>query len=504
VGLNEALIGRGLISSANLFAAMERQRQSGGQLTDVLVEMKLISPRQLAGVVKSLTTPKIPPMPRDLADTGVPQPLLMGLMLKLMQYEALETVYDLSQAMRLPYQIVRRLMDEAGQRKLVESMGTAPSGGIADIRYALGEAGREAAMGAAEQCLYTGPAPVSLAAFEAQVLRQSIRNEHLQPDQLREGFNGLVMPERYVRKLLPAINAGRSILLFGPPGNGKTTFACRIAELYSDTVYVPHAVEIAGQIMRVFDPGVHRPIAETEASRAPRKGVAAADIDLRWVPCHRPFAMAGGELTLDMMDLQFDPHTRDYTAPLHVKALNGVFLIDDFGRQRMDPKELLNRWIVPMENRIDFLKLRNGKTFSVPFDDLLIFSTNLEPQQLMDAALLRRIPYKMKLYAPTKTEFVDLFEVEARATGLEIADGVLEFMIRALGSPGSFGLAYFQPRFICEQVLESCRAFDLPRRISKELAVEALSNLYVQLEDERDSGPSTRETRHVQPGSPSF
>jgi predicted ATPase with chaperone activity len=309
----------------------------------------------------------------------------------------------------------------------------------------------------------------------------------LRADQLREGFAGLMMPERYVRKLLPAINAGRSILLFGPPGNGKTTYACRIAELYSDTVYIPHAVEIAGQIMRVFDPGLHRPMPEPEGPRIVRTGVAARDVDLRWVPCYRPFAMAGGELTLDMLDLQYDPHTRDYTAPLHVKALNGVFLIDDFGRQRMDPKDLLNRWIVPMENRMDFLKLRTGKTFSVPFDDLLIFSTNMEPQELMDPALLRRIPYKMKLYAPTRTEFTALFEVEAKAAGLTITPDVLDFIIKVLAGPTSFGLALFQPRFICQQVREACRAFDLQRRISKELAVEALSNLYVQLEAERDS-----------------
>jgi len=485
--LNDVLIGRGLVTATNLLAAMERQRRVGGQLHEILVQMDLISEAQLAEVTKSLSTPKVPPMPRDIADTGVPPAMLMGLLLKFMQYEALETVFDLSTAMRVPYQIIRKLMDEAGQRKLVEAMGSTSTSGLSDIRYSLSKAGREAAIGAAEQCQYTGPAPVSLAAFEAQVLRQTIRNEHLRGDQLREGFNGLVMPERYVRKLLPAINAGRSILLFGPPGNGKTTFACRIAELYSDTVYIPHAVEIAGQIMRVFDPGLHRPMPEPEADRGLRKGVAARDVDLRWVPCYRPFAMAGGELTLDMTDLQYDPHTRDYTAPLHVKALNGVFLIDDFGRQRMDPKDLLNRWIVPMENRIDFLKLRTGKTFSVPFDDLLIFSTNLEPQELMDPALLRRIPYKMKLYAPTRQEFIFLFDSEARSAGLAIAPDVLEFIVRVLGGPSSFGLAYFQPRFICQQVQEVVRAFDLPKKITKELAVEALSNLYVQLEDERDS-----------------
>jgi hypothetical protein len=426
-------------------------------------------------------------MPRDIADTGVPQPLLMGLMLKLMQIEARETVADLAQSMRLPYQIVRRLMDEASQRKYVEALGASAGGAIAEIRYTLSQAGRAAAGDAAAQGLYMGPAPVSLAAFQAQVQKQTIKNERLTAERLREGFGGLVVPDRYIRKLLPAINAGRSILLFGPPGNGKTTFACRIAELYDDVVYIPHAVEIGGQIMRVFDPGLHRPVADGDLSRPALPGVGSSNVDLRWVACSRPFAMVGGELTLDMLDLQFDPQTRDYTAPLHVKALNGVFLIDDFGRQRMDPRDLLNRWIVPMENRIDFLKLRSGKTFSLPFDDLLIFSTNIEPQQIMDPALLRRIPYKMKLYAPTRAEFTSLFETEAKSAGLSVPPAMLDFIVRGLASPGSFGLAYFQPKFICEQVVEACRAFNLEPRVTRELAAEALSNLYVQLEDERDT-----------------
>ena len=486
--LDEILIGRGLVSAANLHAASERQRRTGDQLADVLVDMHLLTSDQIAGVLRTLAPPKAPAMPRDLADTGVPQPMLLGLMLKLMQIEAKETVADLARAMCLPYQIVRRLMDEAGQRKLVEALGASSGGAIAEIRYTLSQAGRAGAADAAAQTLYMGPAPVSLADYQAQVQKQAITNERLTVDRLREGFGGLVVPDRYIRKLLPAVNAGRSILLFGPPGNGKTTFACRIAEMYEDVVYIPYAVEIAGQIMRVFDQGLHRRLDDPDAVKASLPSIGAKDVDRRWVACNRPFAMVGGELTLDMLDLQFDPQTRDYTAPLHVKALNGVFLIDDFGRQRMDPRDLLNRWIVPMENRIDFLKLRSGKTFSLPFDDLLIFSTNIEPQDIMDPALLRRIPYKMKLYAPTREEFSQLMEAESRLRELEVPPDILSFIIAALSAPGSFGLAYFQPRFICDQVQEACRTFNLDPRITKELAAEALSNLYLQIEDGRDGG----------------
>ncbi len=485
--LGEILIARGLVSAANMHAATERQRRAGGRLADILVDMRLLSQTQLTTVLKSIEN-ATPPMPRDIAAAGISPGLVMNLMLRLMHLEVRETVGDLSTVMCLPYPIVRKLMDEAGQRKLIQALGSNGAGTMADIRYTLSEAGRAAATDAAAQCSYLGPAPVSLAAYQEQVKKQSITNEPLSAERLRNGLADLVAPEHYIRKLLPAINAGRSILLFGPPGNGKTTFASRIADLYEDVVYIPYAVEIDGHIMRIYDPGLHQQaVATRDKAKLGITAVGARDFDDRWVACHRPFAMAGGELTLDMLELQFDPQSNTYDAPLHVKALNGVFLIDDFGRQQMNPKDLLNRWIVPMENRIDFLKLKTGKTFSIPFDDLLIFSTNIEPQDIMDPALLRRIPYKIKLYAPGRDEYEELFEREAASYGLSIAPGVLDFIVRALTGPARFGLAYFQPRFICEQVIQSCRAFKLEPRMTRDLAIEALSNLYVQIENERDA-----------------
>ena len=485
--LGEILIARGLVTASHMHDVNERQRSGGGRVGDHLVDMQVLTANQLSDALSSIES-VTPGMPRDLASTGVSPGLVMNLMLRLMHLEVRETVSDLSASMCLPYKIVRDMMDEATQRKLVQALGASRAGSMADIRYTLSEAGRAAAIDAAAQCLYLGPAPVSLSDYQAQVKKQTITNERLTADRLRDGLSGLVAPDHYIRKLLPAINAGRSILLFGPPGNGKTTFASRIAEMFQDVVYIPYAVEIDGYIMRVFDAGLHHPaVSAPDRARLGSSSIGSADFDDRWVACTRPFAMAGGELTLDMLDLQLDPRSNTYDAPLHVKALNGVFLIDDFGRQQMNPKDLLNRWIVPMENRIDFLKLQSGKTFSIPFDDLLIFSTNIEPQNIMDPALLRRIPYKIKLYAPTEAEYRGLFAREAESYGLTIPAEVMNFIVRILNGPAKFGLAYFQPRFICEQVIQSCRAFDLELRMTRDLAVEALSNLYVQIENERDA-----------------
>jgi predicted ATPase with chaperone activity len=388
--------------------------------------------------------------------------------------------------MKLPRRIAQQLMDEAVQQRFVEAKGAAGSLALS-IRYALSEAGRAAAKEALEQSLYMGPAPVCLAAYQEQLGKQRISNEALDIDAMREGFSGLVVPEHYLRKLLPAVNAGRSVLMFGPPGNGKTTLATRIASMFKDVVYIPYAVEIAGQIIKIFDPTLHKP-ASSEAAVPATSGIGLKreEFDRRWVPCSRPVALAGGELTLEMLDLQYSADTGFYDAPLHVKAFNGMFLIDDFGRQKFNPNDLLNRWIVPMENQIDFLKLNTGASFSLPFDVLLIFSTNLQPSDLMDAAFLRRIQYKIKLFAPSRDEYRQIFEGVAKSRGLTVTDEVFDFVVERLNRHSQHGLAYYQPRFICDQVVEACKSFKLPPQLTIEMAAEALSNLYFDLADAAD------------------
>jgi predicted ATPase with chaperone activity len=298
---------------------------------------------------------------------------------------------------------------------------------------------------------------------------------------MRAGFAGLVVPEQMIRRLLPAINAGRSVLLYGPPGNGKTTLSTRIAGLFKDPVYIPYALEVGGQIIKIFDVQIHQARPEEAGHSAPAGlGLQRETFDQRWVRCARPVVMAGGEMTMDMLELQWNPEARFYDAPLHVKALNGMFMIDDFGRQRFPPNDLLNRFIVPMENQIDFMKLNTGANFTLPFDVLLMFSTNLQPADLMDAAFLRRIQYKIKLFEPTRDEYRQIFAAVSKSRGLEFNDEVFEYVVEMLRP---YGLAYYQPRFICDHVLETCKSFRMAPQITKELASEALANLYVDIEE---------------------
>lgn len=476
--LGDLLVSRGLVTPADIEAALARQVKEGGRLGENLIAMGLVTADQIAAVINSA-----PAIPAGLAETGISERNLLYLLIKFMHVEACETVLQLADRMKLPRRLIQDLIQEAIHQRYIGATG-ATSDLALSTHYALTEAGRNAAREALEQSVYLGPTPVSLSAYQEQIEKQRITNEMLEETTLRRGFDGLVVPDQMFRRLLPAINAGRSVLLYGPPGNGKTTLSTRIAALFKDVVYIPYAVEVAGQIIKIFDVQIHKPI-QTEAApvhTSTALGLHRETFDQRWVACARPVVMAGGEMTLDMLDLQFNPDARFYDAPLHVKALNGMMLIDDFGRQKFAPNDLLNRWIVPMENQIDFMKLNTGTSFTLPFDVLLMFSTNLQPSDLMDAAFLRRIQYKIKLFEPTTDEYRQIFNGVAKSRGLAVDDDVFDYVVRQLQP---FGLAYYQPRFIFDHAIETCKSFKLPPRLTTELAGEALANLYVDIEDQR-------------------
>lgn len=478
--LGDMLLMRGLVCGADIARATARQHHQGGRLGDNLIALGLMTTEQLFAVMNE--TPK---MPRSIAETGISRGLLLGLTLKFMRVASCETLPELSVRLHLPHSVVQEVIDDAVLQKLVHVAGATSSGLVRSIRYGLSDQGRQAAAEALGQTQYMGPAPVSLVAFQAQVAKQPITNEMLDVAALRDAFAGMVVSDSMIRRLVPAISAGRTMLLYGPPGNGKTSIGNRIAGLFSDPVSIPYAIEVGGQIIRMHDPSLHRPFVTDAAERtAPSAMAVGASVQIeafdgRWAACQRPVAVAGGELTLDMLDLRWDPQTKCYDAPLHMKALNGVFLIDDFGRQKVQPVDLLNRWIVPLENRVDYLTLNTGITFRLPFDELVIFSTNLDPAQLMDAAFLRRIPYKLQMLGPTLPEYRQIFDAAAAAAGLELPDDVFDFVVTRLTAGGCHALAAFQPRFICDQAAQVCQCFQLETELTCALAADALENLYV-------------------------
>lgn len=499
--LGEILVARGIVSLEQLNSALEIQQQKGNRLGDILVSMNLLTTEKMQSVLASVTL-MTPASPHSLAETGISPERLFNLMIRLMHFRALQSVSGLARAMRLPYAVVRQLMDEATQRKAVQPLGSTGGAAFVEILYVLSAEGQKLLAEAGNQSLYLGPAPVPLDSYRNQVEKQRVNNETISVEYMRQGLKDLALPERYLRKLLPAVNTGRSILMYGPPGNGKTTIAGRFASLLDHVIYIPYAVDIEGEVMKVFDPTVHRPAVAAEYRNAIDELESVSEAyDDRWVACRRPFAVVGGELTFEMLELRYDDRAKLYDAPRHVKALNGVFLIDDFGRQRVKPGELLNRWIVPMEDRVDYFKMQNGTMFSLPFDALLVFSTNMNPWEVMDAAQLRRIPYKILVDGPNINEYRVVFNQVATKYNLELPDDVFTYIVNILNN-GQYGLAFFQPKFICEQVAEVCKAFGLARTLTVELAIESLRNLYIDIEAAQDLARASPVDGNVSLGPP--
>jgi hypothetical protein len=422
-----------------------------------------------------------PTAPKTIAETGIALTDLLNLLTKVMYSGNSETPSAMGEAMKLPPRCIQQLIEQAKERKLLDVLGAAGQGTVAELRYALSEKGKQWAIDALGQNQYVGPAPVSLSAYCERIQRQRITNERVDRAAIDQAFSNMVISDRFVQQLGPAINSGRSILLYGPPGNGKTSVAEKVGGIFSDIVYIPYCFEVEGQIIKVYDPGIHKAVHSNATPAAARGSIVRRDdFDRRWVACRRPFIVTGGELTMGMLDLSFNALARFYEAPLHVKALGGIFVIDDFGRQIVSAEALLNRWIVPLESRLEYLKLHTGKSFSLPFDELVIFSTNLAPSDLMDPAFLRRIPYKLEVTGPSREEYRAIFRMIARTQGVEATDEIIEMVIAELREHNDFPLAGFQPRFIIDQVRASCKFQGIPAQFRSEFVAMALANLYTK------------------------
>ena len=379
--------------------------------------------------------------------------------------------------MRLPFGMLEPLIEHARVERLVEVRGTTGSGSAAGYRYTLTDAGRDRARQYLDANRYIGPAPVPLAAYVAEMRALMAARGYIDRDRLRRGFSHLIIGDNILEQLGPAVNAGKALFLYGPPGNGKTVIAEGLGRTIGGDMYMPHAIEVDGHIITMFDPINHDSLETDEADAS--SVIASAPRDRRWVRIRRPVVMVGGELTLDMLDLSFNPLAKFYEAPIQLKANGGVFLIDDFGRQRMRPQDLLNRWIVPLESRIDYLTLHTGKKFQVPFDVLTVFATNLNPASLADEAFLRRIPYKIAIEDPTLDQFAQIFELNCKSRNLRFHQVMVAYLQRRHYGPIARPMRACHPRDLLEHVTAMCRYRGIEPVITRELLDAACSAYFV-------------------------
>lgn len=356
---------------------------------------------------------------------------------------------EIAEQMKLPFKLVDEMMFQLKTDQLVVYRGSSVAG---DYQYQLTETGREKSRRLVEHCTYYGSAPVHLRDYIDSVGKQSLTKRHPSAEDLLAAFADLKINEKMLRRLGPAVNSGRGMFLFGAPGNGKTSIAERITKAFGDTIWIPRSISVDGEIIRLFDPSNHEMVPL-------EKGEGLIDqqhIDRRWIRIRRPTIVAGGELTMDSLEVTLNRSTGISEAPLQLKSNCGTLVIDDFGRQRMSTDELLNRWIVPLEKRYDFLNLPNGKKIQVPFDQLIIFSTNLEPKQLVDDAFLRRIPYKIEVKDPTEDEYRTLMKIMAEKLGFDYVDTAVDYLVETHYKRVNRPFRCCQPRDLLLQIKNMC------------------------------------------------
>ncbi len=475
--LGNILVAKGLISADDINRASEHQAANGGRLGDSIVALGLLTKEQIDRVLE-----QAPQAPLSITETGIDAAFLLELAIKGMYTENLETASQIAEALKLSSSIINNLMQEAKERKLVEALASSSVGGsMAELRLSLTRAGREWAVDVMKRGQYFGPAPVSLSDFQERIQMQRVTNEHVTRSMLDEAFNGLVMTDRFISRLGPAINSGNAILIYGPAGNGKTTVAEIVGKVFQNVIYVPYCVDIDGEVMKVFDPTIHQKVEEV-SDQSGGNNLRRSRVDMRWVACYRPMVITGGELTIEMLDLKYNTVAKFYEAPLHIKALNGTFLIDDFGRQRAKPEDILNRWIVPLNSRVDYLTTHSGKSIMIPFDEIVIFSTNMHPDDLMDPAFQRRIGYKLETVEPPEDLFIKVFVSMAKKSGLALTQEIYKLIIDGIRTNGA-PLAYFQPKFIVEQVLASCKFEEIKPQFTVDNVNDALANLFIKKPD---------------------
>ena len=478
MAIGELLLAKNVIDKEQLQKVLQQQKIAGGRLGDNLVALGYITRGDLESILQ-----EPPPLAKTVEQTGLDDNFLLNCLLRTMYISALQTIPELSQQIKLTRGVIEELLTFAKKEALVEIRG--PSEKNYNImRYALTKAGKERASEALRRCEYIGPVPVQLETYQVQVQKQTITNEVVSIEKLKNSLSHLVLSEDVVRRLGPASNSGRAVLIYGAAGNGKTSIAEALVSAFEQPVYIPYAIEADGQIIKIFDLSTHVPFPSTTNTNGSNGDshpmfLPQLEYDPRWVRCRRPYIITGGELTLDMLDLDFDPHSKYYEAPLQMKAIGGIFVIDDFGRQRVRPHDLLNRWIFPLERKLDYLTLHTGKKFALLFDQLVIFATNFPPEEIMDPAQLRRVHYKLKINPPTAEEYKEIFRRICDSYGLEFSEEIMADLVNNYYIKHKVPFAGFHPKFIAEHVIAACNYLGTPPRITRQLLTDSLENMVI-------------------------
>ena len=413
----------------------------------------------------------VPIEPTNLREAGLTDSEVESLVLKYLLARGDASGREVAEQIRLPFVLLEPLLRQLKFDQLLVYRGAAP---MNDYLYQLTDLGRERARRFMDHCTYFGSAPVALTDYIVSVKRQSLENQHPTEADLRRAFDDILINDRMLRRLGPAINSGRGLFLFGRAGNGKTTIAERVTKAFGQFIWIPRSIGVDGEILRLFDPVNHE-----ECPLPPNTGLLdQSKVDRRWVRIRRPTIVVGGELTMDNLEVTLNRSTGISECPLQLKSNCGTLVVDDFGRQKMPIDTLLNRWIVPLEKRFDYLNLSNGKKIQVPFDQLIIFSTNLEPRDLVDEAFLRRIPYKIEVIDPTEQEYKDLLKMMCGRLGFTYDEGPIEYLIETHYKKTGRPFRCCQPRDLLQQVRNYCLFRKIEPKLTEDFLDLACENYF--------------------------
>lgn len=474
--IGELLVRERVISMAQLNEALSYQKQHGGRLGDSLVALEYLSPVELEQFFNS-----DPPVPLKIEQTGLSEVFLINLLLKIAYYDSgVFSLGHMSKSICLPMSVVDELTELARNDGLI-AIKSAGGYNRATHVFELTGQGVQHARGALEQSQYAGAAPVPLKFYSIMTAHQTVRQIEIDALWVRNALSHMVLDDKLLNQLGPAFNSGRSIFLYGPPGTGKSSITESLARALTGSVYIPHAIEVGGQVIRLFDPAIHIPIEEVEEKSSQLDIGAGHKYDPRWRLCHRPVAMVGGELTLESLDLDFDPLTKFYEAPIQMKAANGFFILDDFGRQMVSPRLLLNRWIVPLERGTDFLSLHTGKKFEIPFDQVTIFCTNMKPSELVDEAFLRRIRHKIRVNYQTEEEFYTILGRVCEHAGISYNDAAAHYLVETYYRQAKRAMVGSHPRDLVEHIIDQARFMKIRPELTPEAIDAAAENYFVDM-----------------------